>query len=662
MSMFNHLSLKATLITILSIAFVSLMALSGTLITQDFDRYAKAEINERLVDYAYGIDDIAHHLAVERGLSAGYIGSGSTTLHQRILAQRQKANAAIDRIRALVDARGLPYPDLAKGVDQLLALVKKQEIIRTQVDARDGTGAFQYYSDVNAHAADLFVRFIVNVDNPLARRQLLMSLHLSEVKEKLGQIRGKVNGILAAQEIDPAAKQALRIYVSDLHRAESLFETVATPEFAEPFATILESDTGTRMKQVLKRLLDDSGHLNPSDYPAPADWFKTATGQIGKVKSVMDEVKTIIVAEMEQHRSGAKLAVITTGLVAAILLALIVGISVAVTLKLTRKIERIRSTLDRITETRDFTVSIDDTSRDELGSISRAIDRMASNLASVVEHLVQGVQFMSGGILRLEKVSNQVDEVVKQSDSALQEITQAIQDLTDKAQQIRQAANESLESAQEFSELSGQARAMNQGAQQSIEDLVKINDRAFAATESLNVKTQSIVQILDSVNAISEQTNLLALNAAIEAARAGESGRGFAVVADEVRQLAIRSKEATGEIGQVLAGIKSEAEQLQGVMESIRETGQQTSSNSERSLRNIESLYEQIQAIRGQMALISSSAEQQNATSMTISEDVQEVKKESTEIAGAMVDLGSLIRELESSHASMSGVVSRFAH
>ncbi len=68
----------------------------------------------------------------------------------------------------------------------------------------------------------------------------------------------------------------------------------------------------------------------------------------------------------------------------------------------------------------------------------------------------------------------------------------------------------------------------------------------------LNDQSGKIERIVDMIQAIADQTNLLALNAAIEAARAGNQGRGFAVVADEVRNLALRTRQATEEIKQVV--------------------------------------------------------------------------------------------------------------
>ncbi|MCP1674943.1 methyl-accepting chemotaxis protein [Natronocella acetinitrilica] len=71
-----------------------------------------------------------------------------------------------------------------------------------------------------------------------------------------------------------------------------------------------------------------------------------------------------------------------------------------------------------------------------------------------------------------------------------------------------------------------------------------------------------ITKAARGIDGIAKQTNLLALNAAIEAARAGEAGHGFAVVADEVKQLAQQTSEATTDIETTLNGLTVQAHTL----------------------------------------------------------------------------------------------------
>jgi methyl-accepting chemotaxis protein len=97
------------------------------------------------------------------------------------------------------------------------------------------------------------------------------------------------------------------------------------------------------------------------------------------------------------------------------------------------------------------------------------------------------------------------------------------------------------------------------------------NDAQQAASvmTGLQANSRRIYGFTEAISEISARTNLLALNAAIEAARAGEQGRGFAVVASEVRQLALRTKEATDEISQMVREINEQAERAASGMTSL---------------------------------------------------------------------------------------------
>ncbi|BFU45616.1 GAF domain-containing protein [Krasilnikovia sp. MM14-A1004] len=92
---------------------------------------------------------------------------------------------------------------------------------------------------------------------------------------------------------------------------------------------------------------------------------------------------------------------------------------------------------------------------------------------------------------------------------------------------------------------------------------------ANASVHRLEQSSTKIGDVVKMITSIAEQTNLLALNATIEAARAGEVGKGFAVVAGEVKELAQSTARATGDVGNLVAAIQTDAATVVQSLDSI---------------------------------------------------------------------------------------------
>lgn len=87
--------------------------------------------------------------------------------------------------------------------------------------------------------------------------------------------------------------------------------------------------------------------------------------------------------------------------------------------------------------------------------------------------------------------------------------------------------------------------------------------------QELKAHTSQMQDILTLINNVASQTGMLALNASIEAARAGEAGKGFAVVADQISSLSSQTKNATGNIHQLIEGIGQALEQTAASINSL---------------------------------------------------------------------------------------------
>lgn len=94
----------------------------------------------------------------------------------------------------------------------------------------------------------------------------------------------------------------------------------------------------------------------------------------------------------------------------------------------------------------------------------------------------------------------------------------------------------------------------------------------------------AIFALLEDVESIADQTNLLALNAAIEAARAGEAGRGFAVVAEEVRTLSERSGSFNDQIRKRIHDSRAAMNTVRSTVKEMAVRGQQASGEAEKKV------------------------------------------------------------------------------
>ena len=406
--------------------------------------------------------------------------------------------------------------------------------------------------------------------------------------------------LVSASGILDDGSDVLKVISADLslQRISIIVNSFIEMEDAQAF--LVNSKNGTilahRDNSLISRKLADTGDafmrdvaekLNQHDYHmTEIDERMTAFTEIEGTDWIL--VSYIPTETIYADINGVRILMIVIGFVSLLLLAILIERVVHVVIKPVKELTRI---ITAMTDG-DFTVQVTTKSNDEIGVMSRSVERFIQSMRSMILSI-------HGVFDKLHVQADNSNDVSGEMYNASRLQGESMQELNNTVEQLSVSVNEIAENATTLAAVVANTREDGEQVDLKVKTTVEVSrqgkadmQNVGAAMQSINESMMKLQQAVDKVGKASEEitnitgvisdiadeTNLLSLNASIEAARAGDAGKGFAVVATEIGKLAQTSSNSVHNIesliSEINALVKDAVSQADDSVENIQSSGE----------------------------------------------------------------------------------------
>ncbi len=282
----------------------------------------------------------------------------------------------------------------------------------------------------------------------------------------------------------------------------------------------------------------------------------------------------------------------------------------------------------------------------ELIDLADGFNTFLARLRDMINDLKQVNARVSEQARGVGRIAAETDEQTSRQDQDIDSVVAAMNQMSAAAGEVAGFASDAADNARMAQDGISFTQDTLLSAVNGVNAVSGDMSQASAAIGQVASRSEDINRILEVIRGVAEQTNLLALNAAIEAARAGEQGRGFAVVADEVRTLALRTRQSTDDISEMIEGLKADVDGAVSVIESGVGRASAAVDGTQEAAHSLATVVERIGTIVEHVTHVATAAEEQSSVS-------EEINRNLTQIGDAASDLRQLATRVKGSGTSL---------
>jgi methyl-accepting chemotaxis protein len=532
----KDLSFGAKLVGILLVPLAAFIAAASYLIYSSIAEKQQIDQLKVLPHFSVTASALLHELQIERGLSAGYLGSHGKKFSLQLSNHTSDTDKRLDEFNDFLkqNTPSTIHPGVGSSLEIITSEFQRLSGVRNNIKSQAISlgEAVGYFTRINTEILGVITNLSIKSNNTEISRSALASANFMKAKELSGIIRAILTSTFSANQYAPGMRDKFITLVAQQEIYFSSFKRFADKEIIASFDMHASSPVFSETANMRNVALQTTGRNFGID---ANHWFKIQTDKINHLKQVEDELTQNTLKKMEALSNAASKEIWINSIISLIIIFLTLILGSTLIKRLSRESRIMTEALESISAgvLSEKEYHYHTPSFNALQSMQRKLIEVNSSIGDVTHTVRSSAKEIAQSNMSLAQRAEEQGRNLEQTAAAMEQITATVQ--------------LNAENLQEGNQLSANANQHAKDGQQIVK-------KAVSAMKEINDDSSKIVEIINVIDEIAFQTNLLALNAAVEAARAGEQGRGFAVVASEVRNLAQRSADAAQEIKTLIEG------------------------------------------------------------------------------------------------------------
>lgn len=614
----NKLGLAHKMLLVVCLPLLALLFFSGRYV---YERYQVEQEMGQAQAALYVVREaaqLAHELQKERGMSAGFLGSGGNKFRDALPAQRKLVDTLLVRFHE--DPALLALGEVQQALTGLTAMRERVGALGVEVAEQVG-----FYSRLISQLLAVVDQVSLNSQDATIALQTNAYAAFLQSKERMGLERATLSNVFGRDHFTPALLQQFISLLAAQNTYLERFQAVASPSQRQLLADSLASPLVAKVA-AMEQLALDKATTGGFGVDAEA-WFALSTDKIGLLKESEDRLYQQLFERVEQMRAKSASDFWWAALGVLLCVALTTFVCWRVVRDLHLGFMALHQTFKRLVQENDLTVRVNWRSGDELGALAQDLNHFLAHLEGLLLAVRRSCEVLARSAATSAGVIAEVNAGVVKGFGQVDLVATAATEMASTVAEIaRNATQTSLATQQAI----GRARQGDKEVDQTI-DAIQLVAGTLANTQqlvdSLYQDTESVGETLNLIKQISDRTNLLALNAAIEAARAGESGRGFAVVAEEVRALASRTQQAAEDIDRMLSRLRQGADQAVTAMHLGTEQAGLSVTEAKRAGSELSDIVSEVRKVSDMTAQVATATEEQRYVTDDIQHNVMTIRE-----------------------------------